>query len=130
MAHLQAIEADVIDPFDGLVDALAIKNPAPQLLDANPEQVGVLALDLAPAGFVLGKIRIFVGFFGQIIEAAVLVLLGGFSRLFGPPHRRTPPCRTVKLAEPANVTGVLFANQIEALASEAGKARHLALPAA
>src|ERR1700730_6321211 len=75
VTHLQAIEADVVDALDGLVDSLAIKDPAAQLLDSDPEEIGVLAFDLAPSSFVLGKIRIFLGLVGQIVEAAVLVLL-------------------------------------------------------
>src|SRR5579863_3414408 len=75
MADLKTIDADIVDALDSLVDALAIENPAAQFLDADAEQIGVLALDLAPSGFVLGKIRIFVGFSGQVVEAAVFVLL-------------------------------------------------------
>src|ERR1700731_1201536 len=43
---------------------------------------------------------------------------------------RTPPLPDRDLAEPANVTGVLLADDIEALASEAGELGHLAVPTA
>src|SRR5260221_8957846 len=47
MADLQAIDADVVDALDSLVDTLAIENAAAQFLDADSEQIGVLTLDLA-----------------------------------------------------------------------------------
>jgi hypothetical protein len=59
MTDLQALVADEIDAFDGLVDSFAIEDAAPELFDSDAEQLLVLALDLAPARLVLGKIGLF-----------------------------------------------------------------------
>src|SRR2546427_2565544 len=56
VADLLARRADEVDALDGLVDALAVQDAAAQLLDANAEQLLVLALDLAATGLVLGEV--------------------------------------------------------------------------
>src|SRR5262245_931907 len=48
VADLPAGRADEVDAFDRLVDALAVEDATAQLLDADAEQLFVLALDLAP----------------------------------------------------------------------------------
>ena len=39
VAHLPAGDADEVDPFDRLLDALAVQDPPGELLDANPEEI-------------------------------------------------------------------------------------------
>src|SRR6266478_205413 len=79
MADLEASGADKIDALDSLVDSLAVEDSPAQLLDSNPEQLAILAFDLPPAGFVLGKIRVFVCLVRHIAERRVLVTLGGLA---------------------------------------------------
>jgi 23S rRNA pseudouridine1911/1915/1917 synthase len=59
VADLLALDADEVDTLDRLVDALAIEDAPLQLLDADSQQCLVLALDLAPAGFISGKVAVF-----------------------------------------------------------------------
>src|SRR5439155_15520181 len=56
VTHLPARRADEVDALDGLVDALAVQDPPLQLLDADAEQLLVLALDLAPARLILRQV--------------------------------------------------------------------------
>ena len=56
VADLPARRADEVDALDRLVDALAVEDAAAQLLDADAEQLLVLALDLPPTGLVLRKL--------------------------------------------------------------------------
>src|SRR5215467_683922 len=125
MAHLQTITADEVDALDGLVDTLAIENTTAELFDADAEQLGILALYLAPSGLVLGKVRIFIGFVRHIPETCVPVALGSlaFPRST---HRVTPQCST----RTADVAAGLFAHQVETLAPETSELGYLALRAA
>src|ERR1700676_4468788 len=59
-----------------------------------------------------------------------LFFLEAFSVFLVRPIDRTPPLPNPNLAEPANVIGVLLADDIEALASEAGELGHLAVATA
>src|ERR1700682_1333635 len=68
MADLEASGADKIDALDSLVDSLAIQNSPAQLLDSYSEQLAILAFDLPPAGFVLGKIGVFVRFVRHVAD--------------------------------------------------------------
>src|SRR5262249_59986758 len=62
--------------LDGLVDALAIQDPALQLLDADAEKLLVLPLDLAPPGLVLGKLFLgLVDYLLFVVERAVCLRL-------------------------------------------------------
>src|SRR5271156_1265792 len=79
MANLHAHRADEVDALDGLVDALAVQNAAAELFDADAEQLGILPLYLAPAGFILGKIRIFIGLVRHVAEAGVTIFLRGLA---------------------------------------------------
>src|SRR5713226_1901902 len=90
MADLEASRADEVDALDGFVDSLAVQDPPAQFLDSDPKQLAVLALDLSPAGFVLGKVGIFVGLVGHVAEGSVLVALGGLA-LARSAHRLLPP---------------------------------------
>jgi hypothetical protein len=56
VADLRALGADEIDALDRLVDPLAVQDASAQLLNADSQEVLVLALDLAPAGLVFGKL--------------------------------------------------------------------------
>src|SRR6266481_5224492 len=82
MTDLEASGADKIDALDSLVDSLAIEDSSAQLLDSYSKQLAILAFDLPSAGFVLGKIGVFVRLVRHIAERRVLVTLGGlaFSR--------------------------------------------------
>src|ERR1035437_4583078 len=90
VADFQARGADEVDALDGLVDSFAVENSSAQLLDADAEQLAVLALDFSPAGFVLGKVGIFVRFVPHIAERGVLVALGSLA-LARSAHREIPP---------------------------------------
>src|ERR1700722_6596833 len=103
MADLHAFGADEIDALDGLVDALAIEDAAAKFLDANAEEVLVLALDFPPAGFVLGEIGLFLVLVNGVGEPRVEILLRvlglALSRLqtrsavIGPDRRSRRPSR-------------------------------------
>src|SRR5712671_7147884 len=80
MANLEASGADKIDALDSLVDSLAVEDSPAQLLDSDPEQLAILAFNLPPAGFVLGKISVFVRLVRHIAERSVLVTLGEIGR--------------------------------------------------
>src|ERR1035437_8732712 len=90
VADFQARGADEVDALDGLVDSFAVENSSAQLLDADAEQLAVLALDFSPAGFVLGKVGIFVRFVRHVAERGVLVALGSLA-LARSAHREIPP---------------------------------------
>src|ERR1035437_940483 len=90
VADFQARGADEVDALDRLVDSFAVENSSAQLLDADAEQLAVLALDFSPAGFVLGKVGIFVRFVPHIAERGVLVALGSLA-LARSAHREIPP---------------------------------------
>jgi len=89
MADLEASGADKIDALDSLVDSLAIEDAPAQLLDSDPEQLAILAFDLPPTGFVLGKISVFVRLVRHVAERSVLVALGGLA-LTRSAHRIAP----------------------------------------
>src|ERR1039458_9405546 len=125
VADFQACGADEVDALDRLVNSFAIENSSAQLLDPDAEQLAVLALDFSPAGFVLGKVGIFVRLVRHIAERGVLVALGSLA-LARSAHRESP-CR---LARASDEAAVLLADQVEALAAEAGELGHLALGSA
>src|SRR6185369_15505200 len=56
VAHLLAGGADEVDALDRLVDALPVEDAALELLDADAEQLLVLALYLAPSRFIFGEL--------------------------------------------------------------------------
>src|SRR5208282_1347569 len=126
VTDFQAYAADEVDALDRLVNSFAVENPSAQLLDSDAEQFAVLALDFSPAGFVLGKVGIFVRLVRHIAERGVLLTLGGLA-LARSAHRVIPPAR---LARASDEAAVLLADQVEALASEAGELGHLALGSA
>src|ERR1039458_9750908 len=89
VADFQACGADEVDALDRLVDSFAIENSSAQLLDPDAEHLAVLALDFSPAGFVLGKVGIFVRLVRHIAERGVLVALGSLA-LARSAHRESP----------------------------------------
>src|SRR5258708_30499125 len=126
MTDLEASGANKVDALDSLVDSLAVQNPPAQFFDPNPEQLAVLALDLSPAGFVLGKIGVFVRLVRHVAERRVLITLGPLA-LPRSTHRIAPFPR---LARASDEAASFFANPLEALAPEAGALAHLAFRAA
>src|SRR5208282_4019043 len=89
VADFQAYGADEVDALDRLVDSFAIENSSAQLLDPDAEQLAVLSLDFSPAGFVLGKVGIFVRLVRHVAERGVLVALGSLA-LARSAHRESP----------------------------------------
>jgi len=89
VADFEAFGADEVDALDGFVDSLAVEDSPAQLLDPDAEQLAILALDFPPAGFVLGKVRIFVRLVRHVAERGVLVALGGLA-LARSTHSRVP----------------------------------------
>src|SRR6267142_252157 len=90
MADLEESGADKIDTFDSLVYSLAVENSSAQLLDSYPEQFAILAFNLPPAGFVFGKICVFVRLVRHIAERRILVTLGRLA-LARSTHSSRPP---------------------------------------
>src|ERR1700730_14859276 len=125
VADFEALGANEVDAVDGFVDALAVEDPALELFYPEAHQVQVLAFDLAAAGFVLGKVGIFVGLVGRAGETGIKVTLGGLA-LASPGHR----FYSLPLARARDVAAVLVADQEEAAPAVAGEHRDLALGAA
>src|SRR6266849_3932799 len=126
MADLEASGADKIDALDSLVDSLAVEDSPAPLLDSYPEQLAILAFDLPPAGFVLGKIGVFVRLVRHIAERRVLVALGRLA-LARSTHSIVPRQLSARASDKA---ASFLAYEVEALASEARKLGHLAVGAA
>src|SRR5258705_2157658 len=126
MADLEASGADKIDALDSLVDSLAVEDSSAQLLDSYPEQFAILAFNLPPAGFVLGKICVFVRLVRHIAERSVLVTLGRLA-LARSTHSSRP--RSF-LARASDKAASFLAYEVEALASEGRQLGHLAVGAA
>ena len=125
VADLLALGADEVDAFDGLVDALAVEDAALQLLDADAEQVFVLALDLAAAGFVFGEIALLVGLrCRRRPRRSAVPSWPCPSSVFGP---YAPPAASARAFD---VAAVLVAHPEEPLATEPGEHGHAALRAA
>src|SRR5581483_8224546 len=92
VAHLLARRADEVDALDRLVDALAVEDAPLQLLDADAEQLLVLALDLPAAGLVLRKIFLpVVGVRLLVLEDAERLALGAAAALLALPRACHPP---------------------------------------
>src|SRR5882672_874392 len=123
MANLEASGTDKIDALDSLVDSLAVEDSPAQLLDSYPEQLAILAFNLPPAGFVLGKISVFVRLVRHIAERSVLIALGCLA-LTRSTHSYRPRSR---LARASDKAASFLAYQVEALASEARKLGDLAI---
>src|SRR5258708_831194 len=126
MADLEASGADKIDALDSLVDPLAVEDSPAQLLDSYSEQLAILAFDLPPACFVLGKIGVFVRLVRHIAERRVLITLGRLALARSTHSYRPRPL----LARASDKAASFLAYQVEALASEARKLGHFAVGAA
>src|SRR5208282_6470014 len=100
VTDFQAYAADEVYALDRLVDSFAVENPSAQLLDSDAEQLAVLALDFSPAGFVLGKVGIFLRLVRHVAERGVLLALGGLA-LARSAHRVIPPARLAHASDEA-----------------------------
>src|SRR6185503_9751789 len=122
VAHLLAGGADEVDALDGLVDALAVQDAPLELLDANAEQLFVLALDLPAASLVLRKLflAVFHGLLFVVEDRERLGLRAWLVRFAGPRHGGTSLPYADGSAGTLRVAARLLANPEEPARTESG----------
>jgi len=100
VADFFALVADEVDSIDALVDFFPIEHAAPELIDADAQELFVVLFDLAPAGFVTGKIFVFRFFVRTIVDVVVSAIFARPSGTFLFWSRHFSPCRSVSSVDP------------------------------
>ena len=72
MADFFAVEADEVQAIDAFVDFLAVEHSPSKLVDADAEEIFVVLLYFATAGFVTRKVLVF-----RFVMSAVVNIVGG-----------------------------------------------------